>query len=168
MPIWLVPGIVFVTTDDTVPAGKYTAQILKAAGITVNPKSKELDVKAAVTKVVTGEADATVAYATDVLAVGAKAQGVPDPRRVKRASPATRSPSSRPPRTRSAAAAFFARRGQRRRAADPPQAWFRGALLKRRATALPIVLATVAVAFFAVPFARAGRARTMVEGVGRS
>jgi len=70
------PDVLFVTEDDSVPAGKYTAQMLSGAGITAHPKSKELDVKAAVAKVITGEADATVVYVTDVLAAGGKAQGV--------------------------------------------------------------------------------------------
>jgi molybdate transport system substrate-binding protein len=73
------PDIVFVTEEDAVPAGKYTAQMLAKASVSANPKSKELDVKAAVAKVVVGEADATVVYVTDVLAVGNKAQGVPIP-----------------------------------------------------------------------------------------
>ena len=68
-----------VLPDDTVPAGKYAAQALRMAGTTVRPVSKETDVKAAVAKVTLGEADATVAYATDVLAAGAKGQGVEIP-----------------------------------------------------------------------------------------
>lgn len=71
--------IVFVTGDESVPAGKYTAQMFQAAGITVSPKSKEVDVKAAVARVTSGEADATVVYVTDVRAAGSKAQGVPIP-----------------------------------------------------------------------------------------
>jgi molybdate transport system substrate-binding protein len=71
--------IKFVTEDDTVPAGKYAAQILQAARVTAHPVSKELDVKAAVAKVTSGEADVTVVYATDVKAVGTKGQGVPIP-----------------------------------------------------------------------------------------
>ena len=65
--------------DTTVPAGKYAAQILSKAGVSVKPKSLEADVKGAVAKVTTGEADATIAYATDVKAAGAKAQGVSIP-----------------------------------------------------------------------------------------
>lgn len=68
--------IKFVTEEDTVPAGKYAAQILQKANVTVSPVSKELDVKSAVTKVTTGEADATIVYATDVKAAGAKGDGV--------------------------------------------------------------------------------------------
>jgi molybdate transport system substrate-binding protein len=65
-----------VLEDETVPAGKYAAQALAAAGVTVAPLSKETDVKAAVAKVTLGEADATIVYATDVTAAGARGQGV--------------------------------------------------------------------------------------------
>jgi molybdate transport system substrate-binding protein len=68
--------ITFVTEDDTVPAGKYAAQALANAGVTVSPVSKELDVKSAVAKVTTGEADATIVYVTDVAAAGSKGFGV--------------------------------------------------------------------------------------------
>jgi len=65
--------------DDTVPVGKYGAQALAAAGVTVKPVSKELDVKAAVAKVTSGEADASIVYVTDVDAAGSKGQGVDIP-----------------------------------------------------------------------------------------
>jgi molybdate transport system substrate-binding protein len=68
-----------VTEEDTVPAGKYSVQILKAAGVTIKPISKELDVKAAVARVTSGEADATIVYVTDVNAAGAKGEGIAIP-----------------------------------------------------------------------------------------
>ena len=71
--------ITFVTEADTVPAGKYTAQMLQAAGITAHPVSQETDVKSAVARVTSGEADATVVYTTDVLAAGSNAEGVEIP-----------------------------------------------------------------------------------------
>lgn len=73
------PDVVFVTEDESVPAGKYSAQILKAAGVTATPKSKELDVKAAAAKVIAGEADATIVYVTDVKAAGAAIEAVAIP-----------------------------------------------------------------------------------------
>ena len=73
------PGLKVVLGDETVPAGKYAAQGLQAAGVTVAPVSKEADVKAAVAKVTLGEADATIVYVTDVIAAGAKGQGVAIP-----------------------------------------------------------------------------------------
>jgi molybdate transport system substrate-binding protein len=69
-----------VLCDDTVPAGKYAAQILSMAGVTVSPVSNEPDVKSAVAKITTGEADATIVYATDVTAAGSKGQGVEIPK----------------------------------------------------------------------------------------
>lgn len=62
--------------DETVPVGKYAARILGRAGVVVRPVSRELDVKAAVAKVTSGEADATVVYATDVSAAGKAGTGV--------------------------------------------------------------------------------------------
>ena len=65
-----------VTEDDTVPAGKYAAQILRMAGVAVSPVSKEADVKSAVAKVTSGEADVTIVYVIDVKAAGSKGEGV--------------------------------------------------------------------------------------------
>jgi molybdate transport system substrate-binding protein len=71
--------VVFVTEDASVPAGQYAKQLLDKAGVVAHPKSFELDVKAAVAKVTSGQADATIAYVTDVKAVGASASGVAIP-----------------------------------------------------------------------------------------
>jgi molybdate transport system substrate-binding protein len=71
--------ITFVTEDDSVPAGKYAAQALLTADVTVSPVSKETDVKSAVAKVTSGEADATIVYITDVTAAGSKGTGVTIP-----------------------------------------------------------------------------------------
>src|SRR5262245_1205735 len=73
------PDVKFVTEDDTVPAGKYSAQALTKAGVNAKPVSKEPDVKSAVAKVTSGEADATVVYKTDVTAAGSKGEGVAIP-----------------------------------------------------------------------------------------
>ena len=73
------PGVTVVLEAVGVPAGDYTRQVLATKKITVTPKSLETDVKSALTKVTSGEADATVVYATDVAAGGAKIQGVTVP-----------------------------------------------------------------------------------------
>jgi molybdate transport system substrate-binding protein len=73
------PGVVVVLADPSVPVGRYSAQALAKAGVTVRPRSLELDVKAALGKVVLGEADATIIYVTDVRAVGSSADGIAIP-----------------------------------------------------------------------------------------
>lgn len=71
--------IKLVLEDATVPAGKYSAKALKTAGVTVHPVSLEADVKSAVAKVTSGEADATVVYVSDVKAAASRGTGVPIP-----------------------------------------------------------------------------------------
>jgi molybdate transport system substrate-binding protein len=71
--------VTVVLEAEGVPAGDYTRQVLAAKHITVMPKSLETDVKSAVAKVTSGEADATVVYVTDVTAAGSKLQGVSIP-----------------------------------------------------------------------------------------
>ena len=62
-----------------VPAGRYAQQALDQAGITVKPVSQEDNVKAVVTKVGLGEADAGIVYTTDVTAGGDTVDGVDIP-----------------------------------------------------------------------------------------
>lgn len=71
--------LIVVTCDPAVPCGKYATQLFTNAGVTVTPKSLEQNVKAVVTKVTSGEADAGIVYITDVLAAGDKAAGVDIP-----------------------------------------------------------------------------------------
>jgi len=71
--------VVFVSAAPQVPIGRYTQQVLAAAGVTAAPKSLEANVKGIVNKVVLGEADAGIVYVTDVLAAGSKALGVDIP-----------------------------------------------------------------------------------------
>jgi molybdate transport system substrate-binding protein len=73
------PGVTVVLEAVGVPAGDYTRRVLAAKGITVRPKSLETDVKSAVAKVTSGEADATVVYVTDVASAGSKVAAVTIP-----------------------------------------------------------------------------------------
>jgi molybdate transport system substrate-binding protein len=68
-----------VLAAEEVPAGKYAKQILDRAGVSVRPVSREDNVKAVVTKVSLGEADAGIAYVTDVTAGDDKVEGVDIP-----------------------------------------------------------------------------------------
>ena len=61
-----------VLEDPSVPAGAYSQQVLAKAGVTVKPKSLELDVKSALAKVTSGDADAAIVYVTDVRAAVGK------------------------------------------------------------------------------------------------
>ncbi len=73
------PDTIVVLCAPEVPCGKYAATILTNAKVTVTPKSQEQNVKAVVSKVTAGEADAGIVYATDVLAAGDAAEGVDIP-----------------------------------------------------------------------------------------
>jgi len=73
------PGLAVVLCAPAVPCGHYAEQALTAAGASVTPKSQEQDVNAVVSKVELGEADAGIAYFTDVKAAGSKVSGVPIP-----------------------------------------------------------------------------------------
>ena len=73
------PDLLYVTCAPEVPIGKYAAQVLTAANVTVTPVSFEQNVKGIVTKVTAGEADAGIVYKTDVIAAGSAAAGVDIP-----------------------------------------------------------------------------------------
>jgi molybdate transport system substrate-binding protein len=70
------PGLTVVLCGETVPCGRYALEAFKKAGVTPPAGSREPDVKAVVTKVALGEADAGIAYVTDVRAAADKIEGV--------------------------------------------------------------------------------------------
>ena len=65
---------------DEVPCGKVALAVLDAAGVTAEPASLEEDVRATLDKVVSGEADAGLVYATDAVAAAddVDAVAIPD------------------------------------------------------------------------------------------
>lgn len=73
------PSVIYISAGPTVPAGKYAAQALAKADVSVTPKSLETDVKSVVSKIELGEADAGIVYVTDVKAAGDKVSGVTIP-----------------------------------------------------------------------------------------
>ncbi|HLN76537.1 MAG TPA: molybdate ABC transporter substrate-binding protein [Nocardioidaceae bacterium] len=73
-------GVDFVVCAKSAPCGALAAQVLAEHGVTAPPRSYEVDVKAVLTKVVLGEADAGLVYASDVVAAGSKVRQVPLPR----------------------------------------------------------------------------------------
>ena len=72
-------GLIVVLCAPEAPCGRYAAQVLENAAVSVTAKSFEENVKAVVAKVTLGEADAGIVYATDVLAAGEGADGVEIP-----------------------------------------------------------------------------------------
>lgn len=73
------PGLALVLCAPEVPCGVLARKVLSRAGVNAAPKSYEANVKAVVSRVTLGEADAGIVYATDVKAAGGKAEGVEVP-----------------------------------------------------------------------------------------
>jgi len=65
--------------NEECPAGKYAAEALANAGVSVKPDSLETEVKAVVTRLQVGEADAGIVYASDVASAVGEVEGVPIP-----------------------------------------------------------------------------------------
>jgi molybdate transport system substrate-binding protein len=63
-------GTTWVRCADEVPCGKVALAVLDANGVTAAPASLEEDVRATLDKVISGEADAGLVYATDAVAAG--------------------------------------------------------------------------------------------------
>lgn len=72
-------GVDFLTCVTTAPCGGAAAHLLEENGVTREPASEEVDVKAVLAKVEAGEADAALVYATDVAASAGKVTGIEVP-----------------------------------------------------------------------------------------
>ncbi len=69
--------VVWVRCADDVPCGRVALSLLTDADVSAEPVSLEVDVKAALEKVTTGEADAGLVYASDAVAAGDAVEAVP-------------------------------------------------------------------------------------------
>ncbi|WP_419926416.1 molybdate ABC transporter substrate-binding protein [Candidatus Poriferisocius sp.] len=70
-------GLVLAVCAPEVPCGALAQAVLADAGVDAEPDTEETSVRAVLTKVMLGEADAGLVYATDVAAGGNKVASVP-------------------------------------------------------------------------------------------
>lgn len=73
------PGVLVGVCDVAVPCGAAARDLLDLNSIAITPVTRELDVRALLAKVVSGDLDAGIVYVTDVRAVGAQATSVAIP-----------------------------------------------------------------------------------------
>jgi molybdate transport system substrate-binding protein len=64
------PAVDFVTCVESAPCGALALRLLRSGGITAEPRSQDVDVRAVLAKVVADEADAGLVYASDAAAAG--------------------------------------------------------------------------------------------------
>jgi len=70
-------GVDWVRCADDVPCGRVALTLLDAAEVTAEPVSLEVDVKATLEKVASGEADAGLVYASDAVSASSAVDSVP-------------------------------------------------------------------------------------------
>lgn len=73
------PGLLVVVCAPQVPCGSATQKVEQAIGVSLDPVSEESQVTDVLNKVLTGQADAGVVYATDAQGAGDKATAVAFP-----------------------------------------------------------------------------------------
>ena len=73
------PSLKLVLGGPTVPVGRAAPAALAEAHVPVHPVSEEPDVRSVLAKVVAGEADAAIVYATDLTAAADRVDGEPLP-----------------------------------------------------------------------------------------
>jgi molybdate transport system substrate-binding protein len=73
------PDLQVVVCVPTAPCGAAVERIEAATGITLTPVSEEPDVRAALGRITTGNADAGLVYVTDVVSAGDGVTGIPFP-----------------------------------------------------------------------------------------
>lgn len=74
------PDLLVGLCEVSVPCGAAAAQVISASGVSINPVTQELDVRALLGKVVAGDLDAGLVYVTDARSAGQQVEviAVPD------------------------------------------------------------------------------------------